>query len=48
MAQQLTSRNNRAALASEPPTVRLAAPSLRGVIRIMLVLIACAIGLYLA
>jgi predicted PurR-regulated permease PerM len=34
-------------LAAQPPPLRLAAPSLRGVLRILLIVIACAIVLYL-
>jgi len=46
---QPSSREGRLAVASqEVPVVRLAAPSLRGVVRILLVTIACAIALYLA
>ncbi len=46
---QASSRSDRPAGTSQgAPVVRLAAPSLRGVIRILLVTVACAIALYLA
>jgi predicted PurR-regulated permease PerM len=48
MAHQLSNLDAVRPSASEAATVRLAAPSLRGVVRIILVLVACFIALYLA
>src|SRR3954454_1035845 len=43
----LLSRRTVAAMPDPGPTVRLAAPSLRGVVRLVAIVAACAIGLYL-
>ena len=48
MAQQLTRRGDKPQIAlADVRTVRLAPPSLRGVVRLLLIVIACAIALYL-
>src|SRR4051794_8059093 len=43
----MLSRRTVAAMPDPGPTVRLAAPSLRGVVRLVVIVAACAIGLYL-
>jgi predicted PurR-regulated permease PerM len=47
MARQPSTTEHRVPARTEPPVVRLAAPSLRGVLRIALILVGCAIALYL-